>query len=64
VLLNKVPGEVKKVGADGAYDKKKVYRKLEKRKIQLVIPPPRLQGLPSTAIKLTANCPETKPFGR
>jgi Transposase DDE domain len=37
-LLNKING-VKKVGADGAYDKKKVYKELEKRRIKPIIPP-------------------------
>jgi hypothetical protein len=38
-LLDQVAGRIKKVAADGAYDKKKVYQQLEKRKIQPVIPP-------------------------
>ncbi len=38
-LLDEVAGEVKKIAADGAYDKKKVYAELQKRKIQPVIPP-------------------------
>jgi IS5 family transposase len=38
-LLDEVEGEIKKVAADGAYDKKKVYRELAKRKIKPVIPP-------------------------
>jgi IS5 family transposase len=38
-LLDGVEGKVKKVAADGAYDKKKVYRELDKRKIKPVIPP-------------------------
>jgi IS5 family transposase len=38
-LLDSVEGKVKKVAADGAYDKKKVYEELEKRKIKPVIPP-------------------------
>lgn len=40
-LLDQVEGQVKKVAADGAYDKKKVYKQLEKRKIKGVIPPRR-----------------------
>jgi Transposase DDE domain len=38
-LLSQAEGKIKKVGGDGAYDKKKVYRELEKRKIKPVIPP-------------------------
>lgn len=38
-LLDGVQGKVSKVGADGGYDKKKVYRELKKRKIKPVIPP-------------------------
>lgn len=38
-LLDKVEGRINKVAADGAYDKRKVYRELEKRKIKPVIPP-------------------------
>jgi len=39
LLLNQIEGRIKKIAADGAYDKKKVYRELSKRKIQPVIPP-------------------------
>jgi IS5 family transposase len=38
-LLDESSGEVDKVAADGAYDKKKVYEELDKRKIKPVIPP-------------------------
>jgi len=38
-LLSEVKGKVVKVAADGAYDNKKVYEELHKRKIQPVIPP-------------------------
>lgn len=38
-LLDGVEGKVNKVAADGAYDKKKVYEQLDKRKIRPVIPP-------------------------
>jgi hypothetical protein len=38
-LLEKATGTIKQVAADGAYDKKKVYEQLEKRKIKPVIPP-------------------------
>ena len=38
-LLDQVHQQVDKVAADGAYDKRKVYRELEKRKIIPVIPP-------------------------
>jgi IS5 family transposase len=38
-LLDGIEGKVKKVAADGAYDKKKVYAELEKKKIKPVIPP-------------------------
>jgi IS5 family transposase len=38
-LLEKATGKINKVAADGAYDKKKVYRELEKRKIKPIIPP-------------------------
>lgn len=34
-----VQGQVKKLAADGAYDKKKVYEQLKRRKIKGVIPP-------------------------
>jgi hypothetical protein len=34
-----VEGAIKRVAADGAYDKKKVYEALAKRKIKPVIPP-------------------------
>lgn len=40
-LLDGVEGKVNKVAADGAYDKKKVYQQLEKRKIKPIIPPRR-----------------------
>jgi DDE family transposase len=40
-LLDTTTGKIKKVAADGAYDKKKVYQHLEKRKIKPVIPPRR-----------------------
>ncbi len=39
ILLDGVQGKVKKLAADGAYDKKKVYRELDERKIKPVIPP-------------------------
>lgn len=38
-LLDAVKGKVKKLAADGAYDRKKVYDQLKKRKIKGVIPP-------------------------
>ena len=38
-LLDGVQGRVKKMAADGAYDRKKVYEQLKKRKIKGVIPP-------------------------
>lgn len=38
-LLNEISGEVTKLAADGAYDKKKVYNELERRKIKAIIPP-------------------------
>ncbi len=38
-LLGQIEGRIKKVAADGAYDKKKVYRELSKRTIRPVIPP-------------------------
>lgn len=38
-LLNEVQGKVKKLAADGAYDKTKVYKQLATRKIKPVIPP-------------------------
>lgn len=38
-LLDAVEGKVKKLAADGAYDRKKVYEQLKKRKIKPVIPP-------------------------
>ena len=38
-LLDEVQGKVSKVAADGAYDKRKVYEELDKRKIKPVIPP-------------------------
>ncbi len=40
-LLDGVEGKVKKLAADGAYDRKKVYELLKKRKIKGVIPPRR-----------------------
>jgi hypothetical protein len=40
-LLDQTTGTVKKVAADGAYDKKKVYEQLDKRKIKPIIPPRR-----------------------
>lgn len=40
-LLDQVEGKVKKMAADGAYDKKKVYGELKRRKIKPVIPPRR-----------------------
>ena len=38
-LLDGVQGQIKKLAADGAYDRKKVYEQLKKRKIKGVIPP-------------------------
>ena len=38
-LLNEISGKVQKLGADGAYDKRKVYKELERRKIKPIIPP-------------------------
>ena len=38
-LLDGVEGKVKKLAADGAYDRKKVYEQLKKRKIKGMIPP-------------------------
>jgi len=38
-LLDEVQGQVDKIAADGAYDKRKVYEELERRKIIPVIPP-------------------------
>ncbi|MBE7170048.1 MAG: IS5 family transposase [Williamsia sp.] len=38
-LLDAVEGKVKKLATDGAYDRKKVYEQLKKRKIKAVIPP-------------------------
>ncbi len=38
-LLSQVEGKVKKMAADGAYDKKKVYNELSARKIKAIIPP-------------------------
>ena len=38
-LLDGVQGKIKKLAADGAYDRKKVYEQLKKRKIKGVIPP-------------------------
>ena len=38
-LLNEINGKVQKFGADGAYDKKKVYKELDRRKIKPIIPP-------------------------
>lgn len=38
-LLDGVEGSINKVAADGAYDKKKVYKELEKRRVKPVIPP-------------------------
>jgi IS5 family transposase len=38
-LLDEVSGEIAKLAADGAYDKRKVYTELEKRKIKPIIPP-------------------------
>lgn len=38
-LLDGVKGKVKKLAGDGAYDKKKVYDQLSKRKIKPIIPP-------------------------
>lgn len=38
-MLNKIKGKVKKLGADGAYDKLKVYNTLEQAKIKPIIPP-------------------------
>jgi hypothetical protein len=38
-LLGQIEGKIKKVAADGAYDKRKVYRELSQRKIRPVIPP-------------------------
>jgi len=40
-LLDGATGSIKKVAADGAYDKKKVYQQLDKRKIKPIIPPRR-----------------------
>ena len=39
ILLDGVQGKVKKLAADGAYDRKKVHEQLRKRKIKPVIPP-------------------------
>ncbi len=41
VLLDQVEGEIAAVGADGAYDKRKVYRDLTSRQIVPIIPPQR-----------------------
>jgi hypothetical protein len=38
-VLEKIKGEVKIFGGDGAYDKTKVYDALEKKKIKPIIPP-------------------------
>ena len=38
-VLEKIKGKVKKFGGDGAYDKTKVYDRLEKEKISPIIPP-------------------------
>lgn len=38
-VLEKIKGQVKKFGGDGAYDKTKVYNILEKKKIKPIIPP-------------------------
>ena len=38
-LLDQVDGQIAAVGADGAYDKRKVYRALTGRKIAPIIPP-------------------------
>ncbi len=38
-LLKQIDGKIKKIAADGAYDKKKVYQELSKRKIKPIIPP-------------------------
>ena len=40
-LLDQVEDEIAAVGADGAYDKRKVYRELTARKITPIIPPQR-----------------------
>lgn len=38
-LLEQIKATVDKIGADGAYDKRKVYKELAKRKIKPIIPP-------------------------
>jgi hypothetical protein len=38
-VLGKIKGRIKKFGGDGAYDKSKVYKQLEKGKIKSIIPP-------------------------
>jgi hypothetical protein len=38
-LLDGIKGTVKKIAGDGAYDKKKVYETLKKKKIKPIIPP-------------------------
>lgn len=40
-LINQVKKEIDKVGADGAYDKKKVYEELTKRNVKKFLIPPR-----------------------
>ena len=40
-LLDQVEGKIAPVGADGAYDKRKVYQELVQRKITPIIPPRR-----------------------
>ena len=40
-LLDQVEGEIAAMGADGAYDKRKVYRELTRRQMVPIIPPQR-----------------------
>ena len=40
-LLDQVPSRIKRFGGDGAYDKWKVYKTLQKRRIKAIIPPQR-----------------------
>ncbi|MBD0331824.1 MAG: hypothetical protein ICV66_04155 [Chitinophagaceae bacterium] len=62
-LLSKVEGKIKKVAANGAYDKKKVYQELDKRKIQPIIPPRKGARIIRHG-NTEGNCPATKQFGK
>ena len=63
-LLDAVEGDVKKLAADGAFDKKKVYRELAKRKIKPVIPPRKNARITKHGNKKGRDLPRDKAIRR